>query len=398
MTDDEEGWPKDPKDIYMIEYHETGDEEHDIRVHRKANENWIKDLLRDKVITHPKQLSWYSPDQFHVHPSFYKHHIDEESKGEQVELSPFSDMNTNFMPSSLPTMILNEGYFLLGSSLSSSSTTSSTVPADDQTNKTKSKSQSQSTSNNSIGTVDTTDDFKHVNATLSMYGIYPKNTKKKKAKLAAVSKATGVDDDSDDDFEPRVIVTPSQKRKSSKRKQGPSAAISATHRTSSKLVQDKDLWEHVPEATRAQMPPFKKYKFKGRKKGAKDMAHPPIYGNIPDYHCKGCRLHKEVCHEVLFGEFCIANVMMYYDMARADTTIDGVNEIYETSYNQALRFKRYEAVKILDYYSSYPPPKCMMSNSYLHASQLAMFKAKGDKYLDSLVTGANSLSRQQEER
>jgi hypothetical protein len=250
MTDDEEGWPKDPKEIFMLEYHDTGDEVHDRRVHRKANETWIKDLLCDKVIMHPKQLSCYSPDQFHVHPSFYKHHIDKESKGEQVELSPFSDMNTNFMPSSLPTMILNEGYFLLGSSLSSSSTTS-TVPVNDQT---KTKSKSHSTSNNSVGTVDTTDDFKHVNATLSMYGIYPKNTKKKKAKIA-VSKTTGIDDDSDDDFEPRVIVTPSQKRKSSKRKQGPSAAISATHCTSSRLVQDKDLWEHVPEATRAQIPP-----------------------------------------------------------------------------------------------------------------------------------------------
>jgi hypothetical protein len=387
MTDDEEAW-SDPKEIFMIEYHATGDDEHDKRVHREANETWIKDLLRDKVITHPKQLPWYSPDEFHIHPSFYKHHVEEESKGEQIELSPFSDMVTNFMPSSLPTMTLNEGYFLLGSTLSS---TTSTV---DQQTKT-SKSQS-STSNHSVGTVDSTNDFKHVNATLSMYGIHPKN-KKKKPKLVATKSSVDGNEDSDDDFEPRVIVTPSQKRKSNKRKQGPSPAISATHRTSSRLVQDKDLWEHVPEATRAQMPPFKKYKLKGRKKGAKDMAHPPKYANVPDCHCKGCRLHKDVCHEVLFGEFCIANVMMYYDMARADTTIDGVNEIYETSYNQALRFKRYEAVKILDYYSSYPPPKCMMNNSYLHASQLAMFKAKGDKYLDSLVTGCNSLSRQQEE-
>jgi hypothetical protein len=127
------------------------------------------------------------------------------------------------------------------------------------------------------------------------------------------------------------------------------------------------------------------------------MAHPNIYEDVPDYNCKGCRLHMDVCHEVLFGEFCIANVMMYYDMARADTTIEGINEIFQTSYNQGLRFKRYENVKILDYYSSYPPPKCMMSNSYLHASQLAMFKAKGDKYLDSFVTGSNSLSRQQQE-
>jgi hypothetical protein len=142
------------------------------------------------------------------------------------------------------------------------------------------------------------------------------------------------------------------------------------------------------------MPPFRKYKFSAKKTDAKDMAHPPKHGKIPEGHCPGCRLHHDVCHEILFGEFCVANVMMYYDMNREDTDLDGINAVYETAYNQALRFKRYESVKILDYYSNYPPPECMMKNSYLCGVQLAMLKAKGDKFLDKMENGINSLNRQ----
>jgi hypothetical protein len=54
-------------------------------------------------------------------------------------------------------------------------------------------------------------------------------------------------------------------------------------------------------------------------------------------------------------------------------------------------------VKILDYYSKYPLPCCMMDNSYTSAVQLAMFKAKGQKYLDAMEVGANALNRQQNE-
>jgi hypothetical protein len=76
------------------------------------------------------------------------------------------------------------------------------------------------------------------------------------------------------------------------------------------------------------------------------------------------------------------------------TDRDGINAVYETAYNQALCFKRYESVKILNYYSNYPPPECMMKNSYLCGVQLAMLKAKGDKFLDKMENGINSLNWQ----
>jgi hypothetical protein len=239
----ETSWFKDMKDIFMIEYHETGDDEHDRRVHREVNETWIKELLRDKVITHPKQLPWYSPDEFHIHPSFYKHHVDEVSKGEQIELSPFSDIVTNFMPSSLPTMKLNEGYFLLGSSLHLASSDPPS-PVIKQTKTTKSQSTTDGTK-----TPNPFEDFKHINTTLGIYGIHPKNNKKKKQKLVTTKNTVDVDeaDKDSDDFESRKNITPSNKQKSNKRKQGPNVAM-----------QQKDLWEHVPAATRAQIPPFKK--------------------------------------------------------------------------------------------------------------------------------------------
>jgi hypothetical protein len=71
---DENAWPKDPSEIYMIEFQSTGDEDFDQQIHKDLNKDHIKMLLREKVITHPNQLSWYDPDVFHIHPSFYAHH------------------------------------------------------------------------------------------------------------------------------------------------------------------------------------------------------------------------------------------------------------------------------------------------------------------------------------
>jgi hypothetical protein len=47
MEDNEEGWGKDPKDILMLEYHDTGDDEYNRHCHCDANETWIKDLFQD---------------------------------------------------------------------------------------------------------------------------------------------------------------------------------------------------------------------------------------------------------------------------------------------------------------------------------------------------------------
>jgi hypothetical protein len=71
--------------------------------------------------------------------------------------------------------------------------------------------------------------------------------------------------------------------------------------------------------------------------------------------------------------------------------------IFRLLHTKELCFKCYKQVKILDYYSKYPPPCCIMDNSYTIAVQLAMFKAKGQKYLDAMEMGANALNRQQNE-
>jgi hypothetical protein len=131
----------------------------------------------------------------------------------------------------------------------------------------------------------------------------------------------------------------------------------------------KDLWQHVSAAIKAVIPPFKKIKFLPPKdKNAKDIAHPPSHSTTKKGHCVGCKLHPSICHEVLFGEYCVATIMMYYDMHRQDTEVEGINNVYIAAYNQALHgFKRYKQVKILDYYSNYPPLHCMMDNSYTSA-------------------------------
>jgi hypothetical protein len=54
------------------------------------------------------------------------------------------------------------------------------------------------------------------------------------------------------------------------------------------LTKIKEIWKHISEVTRAQMPPFRKYKFSAKKTDAKDMAHPPKHGNVPEGHCTGC--------------------------------------------------------------------------------------------------------------
>jgi hypothetical protein len=218
----------------------------------------------------------------------------------------------------------------------------------------------------------------------------------KQKKLVKLEKVV---DDDDNNFEmPLHHVTPNKPRNKRKSSSSSSIKSSSTHKKSPRLVESKDIWSHVPAATRAVMPPFKKFKFTPPKnKKAKDMAHPPAHSKVRKGYCVGCKLHPDICHEVLFGEFCVANVMMYYDMHCQDTEVEGINNVYITSYNQALHFKRYKQVKILDYYSNYPNPKCMMDSSYTHGVQLSMFKAKGERFLDAMEVGANALVRQQNE-
>jgi hypothetical protein len=190
-------------------------------------------------ITHPNQLTWYTPEEFNVYPSFYSS-ATSGANGEQEynNVSPFSDNRNDFMPAYLQSLKPNWGKYLC---------------------------------------------------------------------------------------------------------ELPSAS------TSYMLTKIKEIWKHISEVTRAQMPPFRKYKFSAKKTDAKDMAHPPKHGKVPEGHCTGCWWHHDVCHEVLFGEFCIANVTMYYDMNREDMDVDGINAVYKTTYNQALWFKQYKEVKILDY-------------------------------------------------
>jgi hypothetical protein len=385
--DDENCWPEDPADICMIEFHFTGDDEYDTRVHKQANEEHIKLLLREKAITHPNQLPWYDPDLFHVHPSFYSHHNDNrDNKGEKSHLSVsvFSENKNDFMPNILPSRRSNSGEFLFTSTISSSSVISKARSTNGD-NKVSSKLKCK------VDNAD--DDLQLLNDTLLNYGIIPKSKEVKQKKAVKVEKVVY---DDDDDFEvPLNRVTPNKPRH--KRKSSSSSKSSSTHKKSPRLVESKDIWSHVPAATRAVMPPFKKFKFTPPKNKAKDIAHPPALSKVRKGYCMGCKLHPDICHEVLFGEFCVANVMMYYDMHRQDTDIDGINDVYIASYNQALRFKRYEQVKILDYYSNYPPPKCMMDNSYTHGVQLSMFKAKGERFLDAMEVGVNALNRQQNE-
>jgi hypothetical protein len=70
---EEHGWPKDhdPADISMMEHGNTSDDEYDRCIHREINESWIKQLLREKAITHPNQLPWYTPEEFNIYPTFY---------------------------------------------------------------------------------------------------------------------------------------------------------------------------------------------------------------------------------------------------------------------------------------------------------------------------------------
>jgi hypothetical protein len=386
MDDDENCWPDDPAEICMIEFHCTGDDEYDNRVHKEANEEHIKLLLREKAISHPNQLPWYDPDIFHVHPSFYRNHKTKcDNKGEinrdHLCVSVFSENKDDFMPNVLPSRNSNSGEYLFSSSKSNiKGKERSSFDQDGTIISTNGKSKTDTRPKDPH-------DLQLLNDTLMNYGIVPKSKEPKQKKVVKVEKVVY---DDDDDFEmPLNHVTPNKTR--NKRKS------SSTHKKSPRLVESKDIWSHVPAATRAAMPPFKKFKFTPPKKKARDMAHPPAHSKVRKGYCVGCKLHPDICHEVLFGEFCVANVMMYYDMHRQDTDIDGINDVYIASYNQALRFKRYEQVKILDYYSNYPPPKCMMDNSYTHGVQLSMFKAKGERFLDAMEVGVNALNRQQNE-
>ena len=96
--------------------------------------------------------------------------------------------------------------------------------------------------------------------------------------------------------------------------------------------------------------------------------------------CPGCGNYMIECHDVVFGPFCLYEVIEYCNeyIEHVDDTI--VRKFFIDTYNCCLKFVTFKERK--DIHKDWVfPPKCMQHNSYNYMLFWYMFIVEGDRTL-----------------
>jgi hypothetical protein len=107
-----------------------------------------------------------------------------------------------------------------------------------------------------------------------------------------------------------------------------------------------------------------------------------------------------VCQEVLYGKYCIANIWELWDDFGRLTTINNVEKRYRNAYQDAIHVHSYLKHSILRRRNGLEPPPCMLDGSFVKAVNLIEFnklnltirgqvKASGDKDEDKSEKDGN---------
>ena len=91
---------------------------------------------------------------------------------------------------------------------------------------------------------------------------------------------------------------------------------------------------------------------------------------IESGRCCGCTHDKYLCHEVVFGLFCVHVVLDIFDEKELEMTDDDIEETYQFAYIFALKFLTFDMLRKYDLTESYDIPECMHHGTYKYCFEL----------------------------
>ena len=91
-------------------------------------------------------------------------------------------------------------------------------------------------------------------------------------------------------------------------------------------------------------------------------------------NCLGCSQDKNLCHEVVFGMFCVHVVLDLFEEMGLEMDDEDLKNIYEFSYQFLLRFLTFDMIRKYNLKGDYELPSCMVEGSFAYAQALINWK------------------------
>lgn len=108
-----------------------------------------------------------------------------------------------------------------------------------------------------------------------------------------------------------------------------------------------------------------------------------IYDTVK--RCLWCQKKINECHEIRYGDYCVASVAEYYNRNKEKSTKDGCRRVYMNAYKQILSVKIWEFEGRFKANTNTRLPDCMRKNSLHSAIALVTFDQKKEAYLHKIM-------------
>lgn len=218
--------------------------------------------------------------------------------------------------------------------------------------------------------------------------------------MTANASCKSTDSSSEDVFETRrkrraekKKTKEATKKAAAAKKAAPKKAAAAKKATATKKA--AAATKKAAAATKKRVAATKKAEDATKKVQQEDNDNP-----VKTPECPKCFQKLNVCQEVLYGKYCIANVWELWDDFGRLTTINNVEKRYRNAYQDAVRVQSYLKHSILRRRNGLEPPPCMLDGSFVKAVNLIEFnklnstirgqvKASGDKDEDKSEKDGN---------